>query len=340
MASASGSGLRELGGTGRQVSSLGLGLAALGRPGYLNLGHGKDLAAVEDLAGETTREAMQGHALEMLDDAWAAGVRYFDAARSYGAAESFLASWLTARGFSLDALRPTIGSKWGYAYVADWQTEADVHEVKDLGATQLDRQYHETSALLDDFLDLYQIHSATIDSGVLDDSAVADRLRDVKADGTAIGLSTTGPEQGDTIRRALEVTVDGEPLFDTVQSTWNLLEPSAGPALADAASAGLGVIVKETVANGRLAGRDPTVAFRLGQLADGVAFDQLAMAASLAQPWATVTLSGATTVPQLRSNLKARSPETVALAADIAATGELSEEPKEYWSRRADLNWN
>ena len=47
--------------------------------------------------------------------------------------------------------------------------------------------------------------------------------------------------------RALEVGG-----FDCVQATWNVLEPSAGPALAAAHDAGLGVIIKEAVANGRL----------------------------------------------------------------------------------------
>jgi aryl-alcohol dehydrogenase-like predicted oxidoreductase len=34
-----------LGSTGLAVSPIGLGLAALGRPGYITLGHGSDLAA-------------------------------------------------------------------------------------------------------------------------------------------------------------------------------------------------------------------------------------------------------------------------------------------------------
>ena len=35
--------LRELGKTGLMVSRIGLGMAALGRPGYINLGHAEDL---------------------------------------------------------------------------------------------------------------------------------------------------------------------------------------------------------------------------------------------------------------------------------------------------------
>ena len=48
------------------------------------------------------------------------------------------------------------------------------------------------------------------------------------------------------------VEVEGVPLFSSVQATYNLLEPSAGPALAEAHDAGRTVIVKEALANGRL----------------------------------------------------------------------------------------
>ena len=77
-----------------------------------------------------------------------------------------------------------------------------------------------------------------------------DELDRLRADGLFIGFTATGPRQRDTIERA--VAVGG---FDAVQATWNLLEPSAGPALAAAHEAGLGVIVKEAVANGRLTAR-------------------------------------------------------------------------------------
>ncbi len=56
-------------------------------------------------------------------------------------------------------------------------------------------------------------------------------------------------------RTTVNVRVDGLRLFDVVQSTWNVLEPSVGPALSDAHAAGLGVIVKEALANGRLTER-------------------------------------------------------------------------------------
>src|SRR4051794_23243990 len=114
---------RTLGRTGLVVSRLGLGLAALGRPGYINLGHADDLAADHDVA------AMERRTHAVLDAALAAGVRYFDAARSYGHAEAFLASWLAGRGLPPGAV--TVGSKWGYTYTAGWRVDAAKHEVKD-----------------------------------------------------------------------------------------------------------------------------------------------------------------------------------------------------------------
>ena len=114
----------------------------------------------------------------------------------------------------------------------------------------LRRQLGETRALLGEHLALYQIHSATLESGVLDDAAVRDELARLRAAGVCVGLTATGPRQADTIERALEVGG-----FDAVQATWNLHERSATAALAAAHDAGLGVIVKEALANGRLTAR-------------------------------------------------------------------------------------
>ena len=78
------------------MSAIGLGLAALGRPGYLNLGHGDDLGADRTVAG------LERRCHEVLDAAYEKGVRHLDAARSYGRAEEFLASWLETRGIGPD----------------------------------------------------------------------------------------------------------------------------------------------------------------------------------------------------------------------------------------------
>ena len=235
--------IRRLGRTKLAVPRLGLGLAALGRPGYINLGHAEDLERRYEV------ESMQARAHAVLDAAWGAGVRYFDAARSYGRAEEFLASWLVSRRIAPDSV--VVGSKWGYTYTAGWQVSAPQHEVKEHTAPVLRRQVLESRALLGEYLDLYQIHSATLESGVLDNQSVLEELARLRSSGLAIGLTLSGPQQADTLRRALQVRVADAPVFDVVQATWNLLEPSAGPALQAAHAAGMGVIIKEALANGR-----------------------------------------------------------------------------------------
>ncbi len=330
------SGLRELGATGRSVSPLGLGLAALGRPGYLNLGHGDDLEGARDV------EALEARAHEVLDAAWRAGVRYFDVARSYGRAEAFLAHWLKRRGIAPEDA--TVGSKWGYTYTAGWRVDAEAHEVKEHALPVLQRQWRETRSLLGDHLDLYQVHSATLESGVLDDRRLLAEMSERKREGVRFGFSTSGPDQATVVRRALDLAIDGVRLFDAVQATWNLLEPSAEDALAEAHAAGLGVIVKEAVANGRLTDRhdDAVSADRRRLLADEAArlrttIDALALRAALARPWADVVLSGASTTAQLRSNLTALEVAWDEQAA--ARLAALAEEAEPYWRRRSAQPW-
>jgi aryl-alcohol dehydrogenase-like predicted oxidoreductase len=320
---------RDLGETHLPVTAIGLGMAALGRPAYITLGRDDDLGA------DRSVDTMERRCHEMLDDAFATGIRYFDAARSYGLAEQFLASWLKARGRSRDEV--TVGSKWGYTYTGNWQLEARAHEVKDLSLETLRRQFNESRDLLGEHLRLYQIHSATLESGVLEDRNVLAHLARFRSDGLAIGLSVSGPRQTDVIRRALAVEIDGLNPFQSIQATWNLLEPSAGAALAEAKSQGWGVIVKEALANGRLTDRhvDEEHAW-LSEIAKTLqtTLDALAIAAVLAQPWVDVVLSGAVTATQLRSHMSA-----LALPITGIECPNVAEAPEDYWKRRATLSW-
>jgi aryl-alcohol dehydrogenase-like predicted oxidoreductase len=323
--------------TGLTVSRMGLGLAALGRPGYMTLRHADDLGRRYDPS------AMEAHAHTVLDAAYAAGFRYFDVARSYGRGEHFLASWLVGRGLAPGAV--TVGSKWGYTYTADWRVDARTHEVKEHSLAVLRRQIAESRGLLGRHLSLYQIHSATLESHVLENAEVLQELARLRSEGLRIGLTLTGPNQSGTLRRALEVTAGGSRLFDCVQATWNVLEPSAGPALAAARAAGLGVTVKEALANGRLTPRNDEPAFApkrrvLERTAArlGTTTDALALAYALSQPWADVVLSGAATDAQVRSNAAA-----LAVSLDAEATAALTglaEAPADYWSTRSGLRWN
>ncbi|OZD48238.1 aldo/keto reductase [Rhodococcus sp. 06-1477-1B] len=308
------------------MTQLGLGLAALGRPEYLTVGHSR---AVD---GRFDPAALEQHCHAVLDAAWDSGIRHFDVARSYGLAEQFLGSWLSARPNRREEL--VIGSKWGYAYVADFQRGAEVHEVKEHSVARLAEQWPQTVRDLGGKPDHYLIHSVTPDSPALRDAALLDDLRALAAGGTRIGISTSGPHQADVVRAALEIGV-----FGSVQSTWNPLEPSVAPALAEAHEAGWFVVVKEAMANGRLVAENSELAARADSA--GVGRDALALAVALAQPWADVVLSGAATAAQLEENIAALSIDRAVIApGDLnIANLDIAESPQSYWDNRSRMAW-
>lgn len=310
-------------GRAADVARFGLGLAALGRPGYLNLGHG------DDLGSDRSPVALERRAHDVLDAAYEAGIRYFDAARSYGRAEEFLGSWLRERA-PADA---TVASKWGYVYTAEWQVDADPPEVKHHDVETFRRQLEETRANLGSALSLYQIHSATPDSGVLDDDAVLAALAELRAEGVRIGLTVSGTSQAATTRQA--IAIGG---FDAVQATWNLHERAAEQALAAAHDAGLTVVIKEALANGRLSPRGNDARLEAAASVRGTSSDALALAAALARPWADIVLTGAASRETLASNLAAA---RVGWDPEIeAGLAELAEDSGEYWDARSRLSWN
>jgi len=333
----------------RARARLGLGLAALGRPGYVTLNH------ATDLAGDYDPAKMEAHTHDVLDAAFDAGIRYVDAARGYGRAEDFLASWLRDR--KIEPGEVVVASKWGYTYTAGWSTTAKLHELKDHSLAAFERQLAESVERLGRYLSLYQIHSVTADGKTLEDDALIDAIARLKERGIRPGLTVSGAGQAVAIRQSLKVRRDGDRVFDSVQATWNLLERGAESALEDAHSAGLKVVVKESLANGRLTDRGkgegeegrgkgeeaevllPSLA-RIGKIAEerGTTIDKLALAAALSRPWATFVLSGAATVDQLRSNVT---------ALDFNLDAELEEELRslsissdEYWHARSSFKWN
>ncbi|MCH2174276.1 MAG: aldo/keto reductase [Lentisphaeria bacterium] len=328
--------LREFGNQDLLVSPIGLGMAALGRPGYINLGHAEDLQHNYDV------DAMRSHSHQVLQTAYDAGVRYFDAARSYGRAEQFLASWLT-NDILKDA--PTIGSKWGYTYTADWQIDAEHHEVKEHALPVLIRQWQESLQLLGENLNIYHIHSATLDSGVLENYEVLERLWELKSHGIVVGLSLSGTGQADTLRKALTIESEGEKLFGSVQLTFNILEQSNKVLYQEASDVGLGIIVKESLANGRLTSRNQAPEFAekaavLNFIADAyeTSIDAIAMAYVLAHDWCSVVLSGAANEAHLLSNLEAAKINLD--RTDIETLDKLAEDIGVYWKTRSALAWN
>jgi len=325
--------LRPFGNTSLSVTKIGLGLAALGRPGYINLGHAGDLDHNYDL------KSMESHTHKMLDLAYKKGIRYFDAARSYGRAEAFLSSWM---GRHEDI---TVGSKWGYIYTADWKVEAEHHEIKEHSIDVLKRQWQETLNTLNRKPDIYHIHSASMESAVLENNQVLDYLCQLRENGLIIGLSLSGPGQADTLEKSMEIKSSEKQLFQSVQVTWNVLERSATSAIEKAVNAGYGIIIKEALANGRLTNRNTDAGFQdkmnlISEIAEAhqVGADAIAIAYILQQPWISVVLSGAVQTSHLDSNLEALG---INLSpTEIENLNQLAESPEEYWQTRSALEWN
>jgi len=320
------------------TARLGLGLAALGRPGYVTLNH------ASDLGGRYDPPTMELHTHQVLDAAFEGGIRYIDAARSYGRAEDFVASWLRKR--AIEPGEVSVASKWGYTYTAGWSTSATQHEVKEHSLAAFERQLAESIERLGRHLSLYQIHSVTTESKTLDDQALIDAIAGLRERGIRAGLSVSGAGQDVAIQRSLEVRRDGERVFDSVQATWNLLERGAESALQDAHGAGMKVVVKESLANGRLTqenrdgGPFSSPIERIGELAEsrGTTIETLALGAALARPWADVVLTGAATVGQVQSNVR---------AVEFGFDNQLEEQLRsvvirsaEYWRARNSFRWN
>ena len=319
---------------------IGLGLAALGRPGHINLGHAVDLEHNYSIS------AMRQRAFDVLDAAWNSGIRYFDVARSYGRAEEFLGSWIGARKIPSSEIQ--VGSKWGYTYTAAWKVqtpEGIAHEVKRHELSILKSQFTASFNQLSSHLDLYQIHSATLESKVLENKEVLASLLNLRQTGMNIGITVSGENQAATIRKATSIEFDGLPLFRSIQATWNLLETSAAGALAEAASNGILITVKESLANGRLTDKndDPIFARQMALLQMVAAevdstVDALAIAVAIQQPWSNLVLSGAATVEHLKSNMRAESLNiTPAIEERLA---DLVEPSTQYWNKRSALAWN
>lgn len=320
-------------------AQFGLGLAALGRPGYVTLGH------AGDLGGRYDPSSMEAHAHSVLDAAYESGIRYIDVARSYGRAEDFVASWLRARRIEPGEI--VVASKWGYTYTAGWSTSAAQHEIKDHSLATFERQLAESLERLGEYLSVYQIHSVTAAGTTLDDDALIDALAALPDRGIRVGLTVSGPGQDVAIRRSLEVRRRGVRIFDFVQATWNLLERGAESALEDAHAAGVRVVVKEALANGRLTNanqnQDGVLSSRVAsirKLAEqrGSAIESLALAAALARPWAGVVLSGAATVGQIQRSVAAGN-----LIYDARLDLELRQvamSSADYWRARNSFTWN
>ena len=309
-------------------TQIGLGLAALGRPEYINIRTTHTI--------DKSEAAFKQNTFNVLDFAYKRGIRYFDTAASYGKGEAFLQEWNNLKQYSSIIL----GTKWGYTYVANWELGYQgKHEIKEHSLTKLNEQWQVSKHLIP-ALKIYQVHSATLESGILKNTDVLNRLHEIKQEfGLTIGISTSGVNQNDIIREALKVNINNQPLFDSFQVTYNVLEQSTFSILKALKQLNKTIIIKEALANGRIFNDKVSINhLRTISKKYSVGVDAIALRFIMDYLQPDYVLSGASNTNQLEENLKALRFKLT--EEELTSLSTLKLNTEHYWTERSELEWN
>ncbi|MGI8589230.1 MAG: aldo/keto reductase [Chloroflexia bacterium] len=204
---------RPLGTTGLTVSALGYGGAPIG---FADPGHAGDFPA-------------------LLRRALDLGITFFDTAPDYRESEALLGEALEGRRG--DVVLATKCGRQQSRVAGGWQASEDWTEAG--VAAQIESSLRH---LRTDYLDLVQLHSPP--RWVLDDGAALRGLEHARDAGKVlhIGISAAHPDAGYEI---------GLGVFETLQVSYSILQQEPGAdTLPAAAARGIGLIVKQPVANG------------------------------------------------------------------------------------------
>jgi aryl-alcohol dehydrogenase-like predicted oxidoreductase len=315
-------------------TKIGLGLAAIGRPEYINVRQVVDV--------DKSEQYYRDNAFKMLDFAYSRGIRHFDTAPSYGKGEEFLQQWYKENPYD-DLIFST---KWGYTYVANWNLGYNgAHEIKEHSIHKLLEQWSVSKHLLP-ALKVYQIHSATFESAVLENAEVLQKLYEIKRKtGLKMGVSVSGEHQSEIIACASQIKIKEEPLFESFQVTYNILETSSHDILRSLIKAGKLVIIKEALANGRIFRNDGYKHYsdlytELNNLSEKyrVSVDAIALRFIMDHLQPGVILSGASNTRQLSENMKAL--KFTLENQELISLKQHKLNPDAYWNERKHLQWN
>ena len=313
--------------------NLGLGTAALGRPQYINVR--------QDNATNTDLETFRKHSFQVLEEAYNAGIRYFDTAPGYGLAEELVLEWVQTKNDS----SIEIATKWGYTYTANFDANATVHEIKEHSLAKLNEQWNFSKQLLP-YLKVYQIHSATLETGVLENTEVLAQLAFFKKKHhLKIGLTTSGTNQVEVIKKALEVLMDGEPVFDLFQVTYNFLDQSLQEISDELIKQNKTIVIKEALANGRIF-RNKTYTnynnlYNVLEILSKkytVGVDAISLKYCEQTISNSIVLSGASSTNQLKENVKLN--DFSLSTNEIELLNSFKTAPELYWTERKQLQWH
>lgn len=316
-----------------KTKRIGFGTAAIGRPQYINI--------KKKTSEDFNKQKFINNGVSVLDSAYDNGIRYFDTAPGYGIAEQILIDWLKTKNDS----SIEVATKWGYSYVANFDANAKVHEVKDHSLSQLLTQWEKSKELLP-HISTYQIHSATLDTRVLEDEKVLNRLVELKENyNLKIAITTSGSNQVEILKKALDISVNSTQVFDAFQVTYNILDQSLLEISDSMINQGKRIIIKEALANGRLFRNANYSNYNslynsLEKLANKyeVGIDAIAMRFCLDSLNPFAVLSGASEEIQVQENLKALQFELE--LDDIELLKSFGVDSRVYWDERKKLSWN
>lgn len=222
--------MRELGGTGLQISALGLGTVKLGRDQGVK--YPTSFSIPDDRA-----------ALALLAQSRDLGINLIDTAPAYGTSEARL-------GMLLKGQRDqwVICSKVGEEYENGASSfDFSPEHVRDSVLRSLNR-------LCTDMIDIVLVHSDGNDLRIIDELGTLQALADLKAEGVirAFGMSTKTVEGG----------IAAAHRSDIVMLTYNLAQQEERPVLDACAELGKGALIKKALASGHLTDRtqDPVQA--------------------------------------------------------------------------------
>ena len=203
---------RILGNTGMKVSRIGIGLYEMG------------VSQQDDAVSRS--EALLNLALDL-------GITLLDTAGCYGRSEEMIGAAVSHRREEF-----ILATKTGHVTHEPYTPEPDEEawSRKTIGMS-IDRSL---VRLRTDYLDLVQLHSPSLE--ILEQSDAVSALVKAKEEGKTRFIGYSG--DNDDAARAIELGV-----FDTLQTSFNVVDQSARNYLDKAVDADLGIIIKRPIAN-------------------------------------------------------------------------------------------
>ena len=215
---------RELGETGLRVSPIGFGAFKIGR------NEGIKYPRNYDLPDDETVSLLLNGVLDL-------GITYVDTAPAYGSSEQRIGRAIAHRRREL-----VISTKVGESFESGRSTfDFSASGVRDSVQRSLQR-------LRTDVIDLVFAHSDGRDLAVLEDTDVVATLRALRDEGVVRAIGFSG-KTADGAQAALDWA-------DAIMVEYHLENRAHEPMIAQAAAAGVGVVVKKGLASGHLSAGD------------------------------------------------------------------------------------